>query len=138
MATDLYGSLIEAICAAFLLSTQSVEIVENTQAQYYPLLVVSLGLIPCIITSAIPFMVETKNVKGSLDLQQIISALLMIPFLYLSGFLALPDTLSGLSDMKDAKSSTNAFFCTILGLVCAELILNFNKFFTSNQYVWVR
>ena len=50
MGSDLFGSLAESSCAALVVSGTSKELVINTGAFYYPLLITAIGIIVSLIT----------------------------------------------------------------------------------------
>ena len=51
MGADLFGSLAESICAALVVSAHSIEIIETTDAVYFPLIITAVGIIASFISS---------------------------------------------------------------------------------------
>ena len=51
MGADLFGSLSESICAALVISANSIEIIETTDAVYFPLIITAVGIISSFISS---------------------------------------------------------------------------------------
>jgi hypothetical protein len=47
---DLFGSLIEAMVAALIMSTTSWNILIHSDAVYFPLVIPSVGIVACFIT----------------------------------------------------------------------------------------
>lgn len=47
---DLFGSLIEAMVAALIMSTTSWELMASSDAVYFPLVIPSVGIVACFIT----------------------------------------------------------------------------------------
>ena len=51
MGADLFGSLAESICAALVVSAHSIEIIETTDAVYFPLIITAVGIVASFISS---------------------------------------------------------------------------------------
>lgn len=86
MGSDLFGSLAESSCAALVVSGTSAELVIDTGAFYYPLLVTATGIIVCIITwffatnqEACCKIQKFSDVEKVIKYQLIISTALLIP-----------------------------------------------------------
>lgn len=47
---DLFGSLIETIVAALVMSTTSWDLMQNSDSVYFPLVIPSVGIVACFIT----------------------------------------------------------------------------------------
>ena len=56
MGSDLYGSLAESTCAALLVGATSEQL--NQSGFYYPLLLTAAGIIVCMFTTQIAFLVS--------------------------------------------------------------------------------
>jgi H+-translocating diphosphatase len=89
MGADLFGSLAEATCAALVVSCHGFEILETTDAAYFPLLVTAIGIIASFFSVLFANFgtVTTENVENKLKWQLLISTTLMtvllIPFIYM-------------------------------------------------------
>lgn len=85
MGADLFGSLAEATCAALVVGATSVELVNTTDATYFPLMLTAVGIICSFFTSfvATNFAKVTKdNVESTVKWQLIISTILMTVAVY--------------------------------------------------------
>ena len=50
MGADLFGSLAESTCAALVISAHSLDIIERTDAVYFPVMVTAIGIIASLIS----------------------------------------------------------------------------------------
>lgn len=95
MGSDLFGSYAESSCAAlFVASISSFGISHDYTAMSYPLIISSMGIVVCLITTlfATDFF-EIKNVseiEPALKCQLLISTILMTAGTALVSFIALP------------------------------------------------
>lgn len=95
MGSDLFGSYAESSCAAlFVASISSIGISHDYSAMSYPLLISSMGIVVCMITTlfATDFF-KIKNVtdiEPTLKRQLVISTILMTAGIAMVSFLALP------------------------------------------------
>jgi len=88
MGADLFVSLAEATCAALVVSSTSIELINTTDALYFPLMITAAGIVASFIS--VLFVHTTKvtveNVKTILTLQLLYSTALMtlavIPIIY--------------------------------------------------------
>lgn len=95
MGSDLFGSYAESTCAAlFVASISSFGFTHNYAAMSYPLLVSSMGIVICLITTLFATdLIEIKKVseiEPSLKRQLLISTVLMTVGVALVSFIALP------------------------------------------------
>jgi len=85
MGADLFGSLAESTCACLVISGSSTELI-NQSGYYYPLLISAFGIIVCFFTSFISTLIIKANTRErvmlSLNLQLLVSTILMTPVLY--------------------------------------------------------
>ena len=51
MGADLFGSLAEATCAALVVGATSMELIETTDAIYFPLLLTAAGIFASFFTT---------------------------------------------------------------------------------------
>ena len=85
MGADLFGSLAEATCAALVVGATSIELVNTTDATYFPLMLTAVGIVASFFTSfvATNFAKVTKdNVESTVKWQLIISTILMTVAVY--------------------------------------------------------
>ncbi|MBA0699276.1 hypothetical protein Goari_000926, partial [Gossypium aridum] len=95
MGSDLFGSYAESSCAAlFVASISSFGINHNFTAMSYPLIISSMGIVVCLITTLFAtVMFEIKNVREiepSLKRQLLISTILMTAGIAMVSFFAWP------------------------------------------------
>lgn len=134
MGADLFGSFAESTCACLVISGTSTELV--TQAgYYYPLLITASGIVVCFITSFFATSIikinSTERVMLSLNLQLLISTLLMTPALWYCSESFLPQTFH-VNNLK--VSSIECFYCTVLGLWSGYAVGVTTNYYTSGSY----
>ncbi|AQK84104.1 Pyrophosphate-energized vacuolar membrane proton pump 1 [Zea mays] len=140
MGSDLFGSYAESSCAALVVaSISSFGINHDFTGMCYPLLVSSVGIIVCLITTLFAtdfFEVKAvKEIEPALKKQLIISTVLMTVGIAVISWLALPAkfTIFNFGTQKDV-SNWGLFFCVAIGL-WAGLIIGFvTEYYTSNAY----
>nr|CAD1825802.1 unnamed protein product [Ananas comosus var. bracteatus] len=140
MGSDLFGSYAESSCAALVVaSISSFGVDHDLTAMLYPLLISSVGIIVCLITTLFATdLFEIKSVKEiepALKRQLIISTALMTVGIALVSWLALPYKFT-IFNFGAQKKVTNwqLFFCVAIGL-WAGLVIGFvTEYFTSNAY----
>ncbi|MBA0602748.1 hypothetical protein Gorai_002917, partial [Gossypium raimondii] len=111
MGSDLFGSYAESSCAAlFVASISSFGINHDFTAMSYPLIISSMGIVLCLITTLFATdMFEIKNVREiepSLKRQLLISTILMTAGIAMVSFFAWPSefTLFDFGAMKEVKN----------------------------------
>lgn len=111
MGSDLFGSYAESSCAALVVaSISSFGINHEFTAMLYPLLISSIGILVCLLTTLFAtdfFEVKAiKEIEPALKNQLIISTALMTVGIALVSWLALPFsfTIFNFGSQKDVKS----------------------------------
>ena len=111
MGSDLFGSYAESSCAALVVaSISSFGITHDLTAMCYPLLVSSVGIIVCLITTLFAtdfFEVKTvKEIEPALKNQLIISTVLMTIGVGIVSWIALPSsfTIFNFGAQKEVKN----------------------------------
>ncbi|VAI83333.1 unnamed protein product [Triticum turgidum subsp. durum] len=140
MGSDLFGSYAESSCAALVVaSISSFGINHDFTAMCYPLLVSSVGIIVCLLTTLFAtdfFEIKAASeIEPALKKQLIISTALMTIGVAVISWLALPAkfTIFNFGAQKDV-SNWGLFFCVAVGL-WAGLIIGFvTEYYTSNAY----
>ncbi|KAG2609805.1 hypothetical protein PVAP13_4KG090000 [Panicum virgatum] len=140
MGSDLFGSYAESSCAALVVaSISSFGINHDFTGMCYPLLVSSVGIIVCLITTLFAtdfFEIKAvKEIEPALKKQLIISTALMTVGIAIISWLALPAkfTIFNFGTQKEV-SNWGLFFCVAIGL-WAGLIIGFvTEYYTSNAY----
>nr|CAB3467233.1 unnamed protein product [Digitaria exilis] len=140
MGSDLFGSYAESSCAALVVaSISSFGINHDFTGMCYPLLVSSVGIIVCLITTLFAtdfFEIKAvKEIEPALKKQLIISTALMTVGIAIISWLALPAkfTIFNFGAQKEV-SNWGLFFCVSIGL-WAGLIIGFvTEYYTSNAY----
>ncbi|KAJ0540949.1 putative inorganic diphosphatase [Helianthus annuus] len=140
MGSDLFGSYAESSCAALVVaSISSFGNNHDFTAMMYPLLISSVGILVCLITTLFAtdiFEVKTvKEIEPSLKNQLIISTVLMTIGIALVSWIALPYsfTIFNFGVQKEVKN-WQLFLCVGVGL-WAGLIIGFvTEYYTSNAY----
>ncbi|XP_022156348.1 pyrophosphate-energized vacuolar membrane proton pump 1-like [Momordica charantia] len=140
MGSDLFGSYAESTCAAlFVASISSFGFTHNYAAMLYPLLISSMGIVICLITTLFATdLIEIKKVSGvepSLKRQLLFSTVLMTAGVALVSLVALPSKFT-LYDFGNDKVVKNwhLFFCVVTGLWAGLVIGYTTEYYTSNAY----
>lgn len=140
MGADLFGSLAESICAALVVSSRSIDLIQTPDAMMFPLIVSAMGIIASFITVFFASIgtVTKDNVETKLKLQILISTILMTAFVYPTLFL-LPET----SVIKFGitvyhVTRMKAYACIAAGLWSGLIIGFVTEYYTSNKYQPVR
>lgn len=145
MGSDLFGSFAESTCAALVISGSSDELLEGYNFMF-PLILSSVGIVVCIITSFfathIMTVTEKKKVESTLKWQLIISTIILTPAIVLVALLLLPETVNfyetneGSQERTVKTNSTNwkIMICALAGLWSGLIIGYFTDFFTSNAH----
>ncbi|KAK8488280.1 hypothetical protein V6N13_052158 [Hibiscus sabdariffa] len=140
MGSDLFGSYAESSCAAlFVASISSFGISHEFTAMSYPLLISSMGIVVCLITTLFATdLFEIKKVseiEPSLKRQLLISTVLMTVGIAVVTFVALPSefTLFNFGTEKEVKN-WHLFFCVATGLWAGLVIGYTTEYYTSNAY----
>lgn len=121
MGSDLFGSYAESSCAAlFVASISSFGISHDYTAMSYPLIISSMGIVVCLITTlfATDFFEirDVSEIEPSLKRQLVISTILMTAGIGMVSFFSLPSefTLYNFGEEKTVKSwyVTHKISCT--------------------------
>ncbi|KAH7302440.1 hypothetical protein KP509_23G073500 [Ceratopteris richardii] len=141
MGSDLFGSYAESSCAALVVaSISSFGTNHDFSAMCFPLLISSMGIIVCLITTlfATDFSTITnvREIEPSLKKQLIISAVLMTIGTLLVCWLALPPSFHIYAQGSSPKLVYwwQLFFCVDVGLWAGLIIGYTTEYFTSNAY----
>ena len=142
MGSDLFGSLAESLTAAMLVGATSLELISNGSS-YYPILLMSCGIVVSIITAMIALIsagyIKTYfGLEWTIKLQLIISSVLLIPTISLLSFYCLPSTytvgeVNTILYKKDI-THTITMACPIMGLVSGLLIGLSTEYYTSMSF----
>ncbi|CAN6271705.1 unnamed protein product [Urochloa humidicola] len=140
MGSDLFGSYAESSCAALVVaSISSFGINHEFTPMVYPLLVSSVGIIACLITTLFAtdfFEIKAVNeIEPALKKQLIISTVVMTIGIALISWLGLPYTFTIFNfGVQKTVQSWQLFLCVAVGL-WAGLIIGFvTEYYTSNAY----
>jgi len=139
MGADLFGSLAESTCAALVVGATCDDLVRNTDAIYFPLMITGIGVIASFITTFLATnigKVTMENVERTVKIQLVVSTLLMalmtIPIIYV-----LPEefhfyNVFGTADILCTR--WKAFACVNFGLWSGLIIGYVTEVYTSNAY----
>ncbi|KMZ63977.1 Inorganic diphosphatase [Zostera marina] len=140
MGSDLFGSYAESSCAALVVaSISSFGMEHDFTAMCYPLLISSVGIIICLITTLFATDIfevkEMKEIEPALKMQLIISTALMTVGIAIVSFLALPSsfTIFNFGAQKVVKNY-ELFLCVAVGLWAGLIIGFITEYYTSNAY----
>jgi len=137
MGADLFGSLAESTCAALVVSSTCMELVEMPDAMYFPLVITGCGI--CVSFLSIWFahmecFGDSYTVDRRLFLQVVMSTILMtgavIPPIYM-----LPDTMNfEFGGDNYVATPWKIFGCIAMGLWSGLIIGGSTEYYTSNAY----
>ncbi|KAJ4768088.1 K(+)-insensitive pyrophosphate-energized proton pump [Rhynchospora pubera] len=140
MGSDLFGSYAESSCAAlFVASISSFGINHEFPAMMYPLLISSMGIIVCLITTLFVTdfqkLTTIKDIGPALKNQILFSTVLMTGGVALVTFVTLPVhfTLFDFGREKHVKN-WHLFFCVCSGLWAGLVIGYTTEYYTSNAF----
>jgi len=145
MGSDLFGSLAEATCAALVISSQSLELInKGWGAILFPLEITACGIIVCALTSFVATdlwpVKKESDVETVLKVQMFTSSLLMTAVTYPLAYWALPEVFyfkqGGITLWK--VYPTHVFGCVTVGLVGGCVVGFVTEYFTSASYKPVR
>jgi len=155
MGADLFGSFAESTCAALVIAAATVEGSSDSltdagwDALMFPVVISAAGIIICMLCSFVATNIspvkKQEDIETVLKVQMVLTAVLMLPVIYLLAVLTLPETftLEGvrLKDGQPAKivgSPFKAFLCATMGTVGGLIIGLVTEYFTSHTYTPVR
>lgn len=147
MGSDLFGSLAEATCAAFVISTQSTDLIEGGWAALlFPLEITACGIIISALTSFLATNVWTvkkeSDVETVLKVQLLVSTAAMTAVLFPVALAALPSvfTFGSVEKTNVVYNVTplKAWICVAVGLWGGCIVGFVTEYFTSHSYAPVR
>ncbi|KAI3979653.1 hypothetical protein MKX01_013748 [Papaver californicum] len=140
MGSDLFGSYAESSCAALVVaSISSFGINHEFTAMCYPLLISSVGILVCLLTTLFAtdfFEIKLVNqIEPALKNQLIISTALMTVGIAIVSWVALPSSFTIFNfGVQKVVKNWELFFCVAIGL-WAGLVIGFvTEYYTSNAY----
>jgi len=142
MGADLFGSLAESTCAALVVSSTSFDLINSTEALYFPLMITAAGILASFISVCCVHVstVTTANVQSVLKAQIGLSTVLMtacvVPVVY-----TLPSKFKFEIEGEDGSIAHTlevqrwtAYICIVFGLWSGMVIGFTTEYFTSNNY----
>lgn len=136
MGADLFGSFAESSCAAMLISASSEDLFANWGVMCFPMIIASVGMLVCIITSLFAteccLVTKKEEVEVSLKRQLIISTALMTPACFAVCWFVFPSSFA-VSTATNVKN-WYIFFCLGMGLWSGLIIGLMTEYYTSNSY----
>jgi len=141
MGADLFGSFAESTCACLLIAAQTQDLRNHGWgAVMFPLLISSVGVIVCLLSSFVATNIYPVTDKGRIELalriQLIITTLLMTPATILIAYYFLPASfhIDGVSKSMYA-TRWDASACVIIGSVGGLVIGLTTEYYTSKDYL---
>jgi len=156
MGADLFGSFAESTCAALVIAAAAVEGSDNTlsvagwDAMLFPVAISAAGIVICILCGFVATNVRPVKVEGDIEwvlkVQMVLTALIMLPVIYLLAVHLLPADfrLEGVRltekgvPAKIHGSPFKAFVCATMGCVGGLIIGLVTEYFTSHSYIPTR
>ena len=141
MGADLFGSLAESTCACLVISGSSPDLIRQS-GYYYPLLVTAVGIVVCAFCSLISIHCirasTSERVYLSLNLQLLLTTVLMTPGLYFTSHYFLPKEFIIKTSTDVHVTNMEAFWCCVLGLWSGYIIGYMTNYYTSGSYAPVK
>jgi len=138
MGSDLFGSFAEATCAALVISSVSPDLNSSWSSMMFPLLISSVGILTCIVTSTIPlyisFVNKESDVEKTLKNQLIISTVLVTGAILAICLTALPSKYCVL--LSDNLSSTDFNWYNDNPVWCDKIATNYGAFASIISGLW--
>ncbi|CAM0909254.1 unnamed protein product [Alopecurus aequalis] len=140
MGSDLFGSYAESSCAALVVaSISSFGINHQFTPMMYPLLISSVGIIACLLTTLFAtdfFEVKAVDqIEPALKKQLVISTAVMTIGIALVSWLGLPYTFTIFNfGAQKTVHSWQLFLCVAVGLWAGLVIGFITEYYTSNAY----
>jgi len=136
MGADLFGSLAEATCAALVVSSGSLDLLEKPDAMFFPLIVSAVGISASILSQAFIKVgsINKNNVESRLKMQLMISSsfmtLMLIPCV-----MVLPESATIVfAGTKYEVTPVIGYMCVVIGLWTGLIIGYVTEYYTSNKY----
>ncbi|XP_073056305.1 pyrophosphate-energized vacuolar membrane proton pump-like isoform X1 [Primulina eburnea] len=140
MGSDLFGSYAESSCAALVVaSISSFGITHDFTAMCYPLLISSMGILVCLITTLFAtdfFDIKVaKEIEPSLKKQLVISTALMTLGIAIVTWTCVPSTFTIFNfGTQNVVKNWQLFLCVSVGLWAGLIIGIVTEYYTSNAY----
>merc|ERR1719336_2485017 len=152
MGADLFGSFAESTCAALVIAAAAVEGSAETlsaagwDAILFPLVISAAGIIVCILCSFVATHIspvkKEEDIEVVLKVQMVLTAVLMLPVIYLLAVQLLPESFALSGVAIDAQGNPakidgtpfKAFVCATMGCVGGLIIGLVTEYFTSHTY----
>lgn len=143
MSADLFGSFAESTCAALVISSDTLystgECYQYLSLLLYPLLLMAVGILICILISILATHVMKVDTNGKIEttlkVQIIGSTVVLLGMTYLVCIFSFPDTFKFNGEEIDLFKP---YLCSILGLISGMIIAAFTEYVTSHSYRPVR
>mmetsp|Transcript_32179 Transcript_32179/g.31494 ORF Transcript_32179/g.31494 Transcript_32179/m.31494 type:complete len:417 (+) Transcript_32179:555-1805(+) len=137
MGSDLFGSLAESTCAALVVASTSSQLVDATDAIYFPLVVTACGIVVSFVTTIFAtnvMSITMESVEWVIKWQLFISSILLTLVL-LPAALLLPEEFT-ITDGASVVESTRflAYACVMCGLWTGLIIGFITEYYTSSTY----
>jgi len=132
MGADLFGSLAESTCAALVVSSTCLPMVNTSDAIYFPLIITSIGILVSFVTQW--FARIDMDVDRKLFYQLVVSTVLMtiaiIPAIYM-----LPVSMEmQFGGATYVATQWKLYGCIAMGLWSGMIIGASTEYYTSNKY----
>ena len=145
MGSDLFGSFAESTCAALVIGSSIGSTEGGWDAMVFPVIVSAVGIFVCLICSFIATHIKTvqreSDVENALKVQLISTTMLMIPAVYYTASIFLPESFK-LAKTVGTESLTiepwMAALCVAMGVVGGLIIGLVTEYYTSHSYHPVR
>ena len=136
MGADLFGSLAEATCAALVVSGSSIDLLSQPDANYFPLIVTSIGILASFFSQFLAKwgVVNKDNVETRLKLQLVWSSVIMSILLVPAVYILPASSVIPFAGKDYVCTNWSIYGCILVGLWTGLLIGFVTEYYTSNKY----
>ena len=135
MGADLFGSLAESTCAALIVSSTSMDMINRPDAIYFPLIISAIGIIASFICQFFAY-IRTDSVELALKIQLWVSTILM-SVMIIPAIFVLPNGENGINiefaGTVYPATQWECYVCIILGLWSGLAIGLITEYYTSKE-----
>ena len=143
MGSDLFGSFAESTCAAliFIASNKDLISYRDGDALYYPLLISSIGIVACILSSVVGIyfyhVSSFEAIEKALKLQLILSSIFILAAMPFAAFYWLPSNWKTVNEVTKKEFDSKNLYAIIsvsMGLLSGLAVGFSTDYYTSNAH----
>ena len=136
---EFFAVALTAVAGTIAVQSNFKEFAVNSVSYYYSLILLSLAIFVGVVLNFIfstmakkSSHVPTKKVHDMQRMFYLALAIVMIPFLYIAAYATIPDNVH--VEKGKVKGATDAFLCSLIGLIAAVINCLSTEYFTSIDF----